>query len=261
VSQDGQHDEHHRNGAAVDVATFPMPVGTRFDWHTHDDHQLACATSGVLTVLTAEATWVLPPTLALWIPAGLPHETAAAGRATMRSLYIRPALWPVTWTDPTPVAASPLLTELIGYLDGPLEPGPREHAEALLTDLLTPVAATTIQVRQPSSATARQVAEALTADPSDQRTLVEWGQQVGASSRTLARVFTAETGLPFSRWRILLRLQAAMPLLAAGQPVSRVARQVGYDTASAFVSAFRRETGQTPGALFRSRALAAGLTI
>ena len=87
-----------------------MPPGTRFDWHTHEDHQLAWAASGVLTVLTADATWVLPPTRALWIPAGLPHETASdGGRATMRSLYIRPGLFPVSWAEtgrPTPVAAS-----------------------------------------------------------------------------------------------------------------------------------------------------------
>jgi quercetin dioxygenase-like cupin family protein len=87
-----------------------MPAGTRFDWHTHEDHQLAWAASGVLTVLTAEATWVLPPTRALWIPAGLPHETASdGGRATMRSLYIRPGLFRVSWDEtgrPAPVAAS-----------------------------------------------------------------------------------------------------------------------------------------------------------
>ena len=33
-----------------------MPAGTRFDWHTHEEHQLAWAASGVLTVLTADAT-------------------------------------------------------------------------------------------------------------------------------------------------------------------------------------------------------------
>ena len=66
---------------------------------------------------------MLPPTRALWIPAGLPHETASdGGRATMRSLYIRPGLFPVSWPEagqPTPVAASPLLAELIGYLGEP----------------------------------------------------------------------------------------------------------------------------------------------
>jgi len=203
-----------------------MPAGTRFDWHTHEDHQLAWAASGVLTVLTADATWVLPPTRALWIPAGLPHETASdGGRATMRSLYIRPGPFDVGWSEtgqPTPVAASPLLAELIGYLGEPgLDASRRAHAEALR------------------------------ADPADRRTLREWGREVGASERTLARAFAAEAGVPFGRWRTLLRLQAALSMLAAGEPVSRVAGRVGYDTPSAFVAAFRRETGQTPGALFR----------
>lgn len=231
-----------------------MPAGTRFDWHTHEDHQLAWAASGVLTVLTGEvggSTWVLPPTRALWIPAGLPHETASDGRATMRSLYIRPDLSPVSWAEPTPVAASPLLAELIGYLGGSLRRQTRAHAEALLADLLTPVPVTTIAVRMPVSPTARRVAEALLADPADRRTLRDWGRQVGASERTLARAFAAEAGVPFGRWRTLLRLRAALSLLAAGEPVSRVAGRVGYDTPSAFVAAFRRETGQTPGTFFR----------
>lgn len=64
-----------------------MPAGHVFDWHTHPDHQLARAASGVLTVRTSGATWVLPPTRALWIPAGLRHETLSAGPATMRTLY------------------------------------------------------------------------------------------------------------------------------------------------------------------------------
>src|SRR4029077_4945540 len=97
-----------------------MPPGTRFDWHTHEEHQLAWATSGVLSVRTAEAAWGLPTTRALWIPPRLPHEPASdGGRATMRSLYIRPGLFPVSFAEtgrPTPVAASPLMAELIGYV-------------------------------------------------------------------------------------------------------------------------------------------------
>src|ERR1700748_2375994 len=198
-----------------------MPPGTRFDWHTHEAHRLAWATSGVLSVRTAEAAWVLPTTRALWIPAGLPPETASdGGRATMRSLYIRPGLFAVSWSEtgrPTPVAAGPLLAELIGYLGDPgLRASRRAHGEAVLAGLLTPGPVTTIQVRLPESVTARRVAEALRADPADRRTLHEWGREVGASERTLARAFAAEAGVPFGRWRPLLRLQAALSLLAAG---------------------------------------------
>jgi len=172
----------------VIVATFPMPAGLVFDWHTHTDHQLAWAASGVLTVRTGDATWVLPPTRALWIPAGLQHETLSSGPATMRSLYIRPDRSPVAWAEPTPVAASQLLAEMIGYLGGDgLGDAARARAEAVLADLLQPVARTTIDLRLPDDDRARQVALALLDDPADKRTLPEWGREVGASARTLAR--------------------------------------------------------------------------
>ncbi len=232
------------------VATFPMPAGTLFDWHTHADHQLAWASSGVLTVLTEGATWVLPPTRALWIPAGLPHETGTSGQATMRSVYMPPGLSPVNWAVPTPVAASALLAEVIGYLGGELTSAQRSHAEALLSDLLAPVPVTTLDVRFPADPLAGAVARALRDDPASQRTLADWGRAIGASERTLARAFVAATGVPFGRWRTLLRLQAALPLLAAGQPVGRVAHRVGYETTSAFIAAFRRETGVTPATYF-----------
>ena len=239
--------------AAVIVATFPMPAGLVFDWHTHPDHQLAWAASGVLTVRTESSTWVLPPTRALWIPAGLRHETLAAGVATMRSAYVRPQRCPIRWTAATPVAATPLLAELIGYLESPeLEATRRANAEAVLVDLVQPVAMTTVEVRMPTDDRARRVAEGLAADPADERTLAGWGHAVGASERTLARAFRSDTGVSFGRWRTLLRVQTALHALANGEPVGNVARRVGYDSDSAFVQAFRRETGVTPAAYFRS---------
>jgi len=238
--------------AAVAVVTFPMPRGLVFDWHTHADHQLAWAASGVLTVRTEASAWVLPPQRALWIPAGVRHETLSAGVATMRSAYVRPDRCTVSWTEPTPVSAGPLLCELIGYLeDRSLPPDRRARAEAVLVDLLRPVAMSTVDVRWPADDRARQVADRLCESPADSRTLAEWGHQVGASERTLARAFLAETGVSFGRWRTMLRVQAALTALAAGEPVAVVARRVGYDSDSAFVQAFRRETGVTPGAYFR----------
>jgi AraC-like DNA-binding protein len=104
----------------------------------------------------------------------------------------------------------------------------------------------------PEDERAREVAQALAGNPSDKRTLDEWGREVGASGRTLARSFLADTGIAFGRWRTLLRLQAALPVLAAGEPVGNVARVLGYHSTSAFVAAFRRETGMTPSAFVQN---------
>src|ERR1700678_4534982 len=136
MSRTRQNQDH-----AVVVATFPMSPGTVFSWHTHDDHQLAWAAQGVLTVITETGTWVLPPTRALWIPAGLPHETGAWGQATMRSVYVSPGLSPVDWAVPTVIAASPLLAEVIGYLGGELTAARRAPRAAGLRALPTPLPA------------------------------------------------------------------------------------------------------------------------
>lgn len=230
-----------------------MPAGHRFDWHSHTKHQLAWAPHGIITVETELATFVLPPTRALWIPTRVRHEVRATGGVEMRALYIRPGGCRIKWKQPTAVAISPLTAELIGYLsDEPQSRARRLNAEAVLIDLLEPVRVATIEVRLPEAAPARTVADGLMARPSDRSTLAQWGRRVGASERTLARSFLAGCGMSFGRWRTLARLQAALTRLGAGAPVSIVAREVGYDTASAFVASFRRETGVTPAAYFRS---------
>lgn len=240
--------------AAVLVATFAMPADSRYTRHSHDDHQLAWAASGVLTVITDAGTWVLPSTRALWIPAGAEHETIADGSTTtMTSLYLNPDRCAIGWGLPQPVAVDPLLAQLINYLATvTLTPDGRARAEAVLLDLLEPVATATIDAPIPQDPRALDVARALREKPADPRSLDEWGRAVGASARTLARAFRADTGLGFDRWRTATRLQAALHELAAGTPVTSVARHVGYQTTSAFVAAFRRETSLTPGAYFRA---------
>ena len=42
-------------------------------------------------------------------------------------------------------------------------------------------------------------------------------------------------------------MSSALPLLADGRPVGQVAHLVGYASASAFLAAFRRTVGTTPG--------------
>lgn len=224
-----------------------------FDWHQHDHHQLALAARGVLVMAVAGAAWVLPRSRALWIPSGVRHAITASVDTTMVSLYVAPGRCPLDFAGPTVVDAGGLLGELVVHLGRrDLPAGQRRRAEAVLWDLMTPLPVATVSVPMPLDERARHVAEALVADPSDQRTLAAWGREVGASDRTLARLFVAGTGMTFGRWRAGARLAAALPLLAAGASSAGVSRCVGYASPSAFVAAFRREVGTTPGEYFGS---------
>ncbi|XYH94682.1 AraC family transcriptional regulator [Sorangium sp. So ce1128] len=237
--------------SAIVVGSFELASGERYDWHDHPAHQLAWAARGVLAVSAAGRTWVLPPTRALWIPAGIPHAVEASRPATMQSLYFGVSRCPIAWRAPTAVGVGSLLRELIGYLARPdLAAHARARAEAVVCDLLEPLSVTTIEVPMPVDVRAKRVADALTANPADRRTLAALGRAVGASARTLARVFLAETGMSFGQWRAHLRVRAALAYLAERAPVAVVASRVGYDTSSAFVAAFRRLIGVSPGAYF-----------
>ncbi|SOE86826.1 AraC-type DNA-binding protein [Burkholderia sp. YR290] len=95
-----------------------------------------------------------------------------------------------------------------------------------------------------------RICQALLANPGDNRDLADWADLVGASTRTLARLFQAETGISFVTWRQQLRVLAALPRLAAGEPVTVIATDLGYDTQSAFAEVFRRILGSTPSTYF-----------
>ena len=233
------------------LGEFDLPAGTWFPWHRHDLQQLVWSARGVVAVKSGDAGWVLPPTRALWVPAGVRHRTGALGRAALRGIYADPARSPVSWPAPRVVAVRPLLGELLEYLTGDgVAAGARLRAEAVAFDLLEPFDVAPIVVPSPSDPRARDVEAAVLADPADPRNLAEFGRDVGASERTLARLFVRECRMPFGAWRTQVRLRAALPLLAQGTPLETVAHRVGYSSASAFVAAFRRAVGVTPGAYF-----------
>jgi len=240
-------------GNAIALERFEMAPGAEFGRHVHDEHQLAWASAGVLMVDAGDRCWVLPPHLALWIPAGTWHATAAIRESVLQGVYVDAAASPIPWREVTVVAVPPLARHLLEHLAEELGEEERARAEAVLADVLRPVGRSSVELPMPRDGRARRVAELLLADPADRRGLDELGRIVGGSARTLLRLFLAETGLTFNEWRVHARLQAAVPLLAEGMPVARVADRVGYATPSAFVAAFRRVTGRTPAAYFTAR--------
>lgn len=98
----------------------------------------------------------------------------------------------------------------------------------------------------PSDPRLKRLTDALMADPSMRLTLTEWGRQVGATERTLIRLFLRETGLRFSEWHDRLLLAEAVRGLANGLGNERLAETLGFASGDSFGHWFRRVTGCSP---------------
>jgi AraC-like DNA-binding protein/quercetin dioxygenase-like cupin family protein len=222
----------------------------RIDWHDHAEHQLIYPKSGVLIAANTKGTWILPPGRALWLPAGVPHAHQAHGATDMRSVSFPGRV--SRYDKPVVLAVSPLAREaIIALTASELPEGERRSIRRVLLDQLKPLPDAPFYLPELADDRVAQIDAMLHEDPADTRTLRELGAVVGASERTLSRLFRAETGMTFPQWRAQLRLHHAMRRLANGTPVTTVAHETGYANASAFVEAFRLATGTTPGAYQR----------
>jgi AraC-like DNA-binding protein len=226
-------------------------VRSRSEWHG-----LIYASEGVMSVHTASGSWVVPPHRAVWVPAGIERTIEVSAGLAMRSLYFKPGIAPGLPRECCVVNVPPLLRELILHtVDiGMLNRAIPAHARLIgvLIDQLGVLSAVPLQLPQPADKRALKVAALLSANPGEKLALPQIAQQAGASARTIERLFRAETGIPFAKWRERLRLLHALKLLAAGSPVTNVALDVGYATPSAFIAMFKRGFGSTPGQYYRN---------
>jgi AraC-like DNA-binding protein len=229
----------------------------RIDWHYHDVQQLVYPSSGVLAISAAAGTWVVPPQRAVWIPAGVPHAHQAHGPVQMRTLAFSPAAAADPPLPPAPAVleVSPLLREIIVALTSasaaPYTARQRTAMEQVALDQLRRVGQLPVRLPALADDRLRAVAAMLRADPAEERTLAELGLVVGASERTLSRLFRQEAGMSFPQWRTQFRLQHALVLLADRTPVTTTALACGWSNPSAFIEAFRRAFGATPGKFYR----------
>lgn len=233
------------------VATVQVDFerGTRTGQHQHADHLLLWSSTVTASLRTDARDWVVPPTHGLWVPAGYPHAFEVFRPGQGYGVLFDPAHCPVTWAEPTGVLLPPLVRELIVHLHRHPEPSDAyAAATTLLLALLEPAPIATFHLPLPEDPRTRAIADALIANPADQRDLATWARDVGAGVRTVTRLFSDETGMNFAQWRTHARIRAALGHLARGRSVGATARAVGYRKPGAFAETFRRVTGQAPSA-------------
>ena len=241
------------NGDGFDVrslaATFR--TGALVGMHQHSWGQLVFASSGIMRVKTEAASWLIPPTRAIWLPARHRHSIAISGEVAMRTLYIAASRAGPLPATPSVLAVAPLLRELIRHIlgIGMLAPTRPEHDRiaGLLIDLLLQARPEDLSLPYPDDARAGRLAEYIQTNPGDARGLDELAGLAGASLRTMQRIFPRETGMTIEGWRQKARMLHAIGGLLARTSVTDVAFDCGYNSPAAFTAAFTQQFGVTPG--------------
>lgn len=221
--------------------------------HSHARGQLLYARQGCIRITLDDRLCMLPPSRAAWIPGGTTHRAVMRNIVDYRSLYFRQDLAALLPADVRIIDVGPLLRAVlepiaVARFDQTWDHGRHAHLLGLCLDeiriarrepLLLPLPVD----RRLSKLMARldrlpPVLNALEAD-------------VGASGKTITRIFQKQAGMSYQQWRQQWRLMRAIELLATGHGISHVAAELRFSSDSVFIAFFRKMLGETPGAYMR----------
>ncbi|WP_437927595.1 helix-turn-helix transcriptional regulator [Sorangium sp. So ce291] len=231
--------------------------GIESEPHAHRESQLMYLVRGELICEASSALWIVPPQSALWIPASVTHRIRASAPLEGYSVFVEPGAAPDLPRDCCAVSVTPLFRELLLRLAArpalyDLE-GPDARLVGVLLDELATVSVEKHRLPMPTDPRLRRLVDAMTADPAIGVTTKTWAKRIGVSERTLNRLLVEETGLSFGRWRQQLHIILALQKLSRGAAVQSVALDLGYESASSFVTMFRKALGTSPARYMASR--------
>ncbi|NRB42901.1 MAG: helix-turn-helix transcriptional regulator [Pseudomonadales bacterium] len=221
--------------------------------HTHSKDQLAFSVKGCTTITIDGLKCVLPPMRAAWIPGGIEHRTQISHVTDFRSLFFDCSLQSRLPRELMIVDVSPLLRELIERMA--LWPFDQAEAEQINTlnlfiEEFNRAEDSQLNLPLPDDYRLQGWLESINSADFIAPTLNDLSTQVGASTKTITRIFNKETGMPYQSWRQQWRLLAAIELLSKEVRVNEVADRLGFSSDSAFISFFRQQTGSTPLSYF-----------
>jgi AraC-like DNA-binding protein len=227
-----------------------FPASFELADHRHRRGQFLYAASGVVAVGTPGGTWVAPPERAVWIPAGIPHSVRMVGAVQTRSVLIEPAVSTAFPAACRIVGVSALLRQLLfAAAEIPAEYDEDGRDGMVMRLLVAEIgAAPTIplSVPFPHDPALAALCHGFLEHPRASAGIDQWASALAMNRRTFTRLFRRETGMSFAEWRQQACIAVALPRLAAGEPITTIALDLGYDGPANFSTMFKRALGAPP---------------
>ncbi|HGN1706681.1 TPA: helix-turn-helix domain-containing protein [Providencia rettgeri] len=214
--------------------------------HSHEMGQLLFTQQGCIRILLENRLTLLPPGRVAWLPPFVPHRAQMRASVGYRSIYLSEEYAQKIGNNVVILSISPLLRELLERIA--IAPFDSDWQMGRLANLLP------VFIDELQAATTEPTLLPL---PQDRRfsrldveqlppNLSELAQIVGASEKTITRIFLKETGMTYQTWRQQWRFIKAIELLAQNRPYHFITQELGLSSDSAFISFFRKMSGVTP---------------
>lgn len=236
--------------APIYFRSASVPAEAVYPRHHHTCGELVYSFTGVMEVKLADRHYLAPPQYGIWLPPLVEHTGLNRYETSFCSVYVAAELCPALPATTCAISVSPLVRAILEHLRR--QPADEQGTEAgqrllrVLVDQLAAAACVGTYLPTSDDPALAPVLHVLEANPGDTRTLAELARQANTTERTLMRRCQRDLGMSFAEWRQRLRIVKAMERLEAGQTVEHIALDLGYGSASAFITMFRRMVGKPP---------------
>ncbi|MCE9687578.1 helix-turn-helix transcriptional regulator [Shewanella sp. AS16] len=229
---------------------------TTVPMHSHAWGQLQLVSGGILELDVEGKRYLSPSQYALWVPAGVVHESFMRRSINYYSMNIVPELARSMPAETCLLTVSPIMHAIIADLRQrgvtvPQTPEDKNLVRVLLDQL---AGASVSRAFLPSSTDKllQPILAALEAAPTDNKSFGQWALELHTTERTLARRCRQLLGMSFTELRQRHKFIYSLQLLRQGESIKQIALSLGYNQTSPYISMFKKYA-QCPPEQYRRR--------
>ncbi|OAN11286.1 AraC family transcriptional regulator [Photobacterium jeanii] len=218
--------------------------------HSHSWGQLQLISGGILELNAEGKRFLSPSQYAVWVPAGIEHDSYMRRSMNYCSMNIVPELANVLPTFACLLEVNPIMEAIVADLrERRVTVAKTEQDKRLVNVLFDQVRAAKEHdqfLPMTKDKLLKPILNELERNPTCTTTLAEWAQKCHTTERTLARHCQDKLGMSFTEWRQRRKFVYSLHLLRKGMSVKEAALTLGYHQASPFITLFKKHANCTP---------------
>jgi AraC-like DNA-binding protein/quercetin dioxygenase-like cupin family protein len=250
TDEDGLTEEFLNSLLQTSAYTISYGKGHQVPNHNHRRGLLIRPLTGSIRVTVSSDVWLVTVGQALWLHPGIRHSMDVLSASLIQFVYVNlgrdASQVPANGRIDVPPLLNGILDELRTMPPIYEEVGPLDRLTSVMLDQVIHAYNQRWLAECPGDRRLATIYQKLIRDPSDRRTLKQLAQDAGVSAKTVERLLRSHCDMSFREWRDRIILGLAVNRLRYGGRVTDVALDLGYASASAFISAFKKLTDMTP---------------